>query len=123
MIQIDLPEDLAGLILCFDGRCYHAFLRDYIEGVYVSCYQRLSRKFTFKHALCKTKNLLYYACLASALRGVSPTFVKDRRCVRHQNQYGEIQKYHLVPSFKRMFQHHLAAKVRLFGSFINDTLP
>ncbi len=32
--ELELPE-IVGLILCFEGRIYHEFIRDFVESVYV----------------------------------------------------------------------------------------
>ena len=115
-----LPADLVAIVLCFDGRIYNAYVRDYIEMVYAKCYRQCFGRFTFKRALSRTKTLHYYAALAHAFRSVSSKYVKARKCVRHQKPYAkDIKKYRLVVPFKHILSQHLLSKSRLFGNFYN----
>lgn len=115
-----LPAELVAVVMCFEGRIYHAYVRDYIEGVYVKMYKQCFGNFTFKAGLRKTKTLHYYAALAQAFKAASTRFVKGRNCVRHQKKYARaIKRYKLHKPFRRTLQTNLATKTRLFGSFFN----
>ena len=114
------PPEIVGLVLCFEGRIYHEFVRDFVESVYVRAYRRCFRNFTFKQCLARTKTLTYYAVICQALRATNPHEVKKRKTMRHRMPYQDaIVKYKLHNQFVHMLDVHTLRKTRLFGSFFN----
>ena len=114
------PPEITGLILCFEGRIYHDFIRDFVESVYVRAYRRCFRNFTFRRCLARTKTLHYYAVICQALRTANPHEVKSRRTMRHRMKYKDaIVKYRLHPQFVHMLDIATLRKTRLFGNFFN----
>ena len=119
-LDVIFPPDLVGIILCFEGRIYHGFVRDFCESVYVKSYRNCFRNFTFKRCLVRTKTLTYYAVICQALRAADPRSIKQRKSVRHRLPYKDaILKYKLHQQFVRMLDVHTLRKTRLFGSFFN----
>ena len=119
-LDVLLPPELVGIVLCFEGRIYHDFVRDFIESVYVRAYRRCFRRFTFKKCLIRTKTLTYYAVICQALRAANPHEVKKRKTTRHRMPYKDaIVKYKLHKNFVHMLDVHTLQKTRLFGSFFN----
>ena len=56
-LDVLFPPEIVGLVLCFEGRIYHGFVRDFCESVYSHAYRRCFRNFTFKRCLAKTRTL------------------------------------------------------------------
>jgi hypothetical protein len=119
-LDVLLPPELVGIVLCFEGRIYHDFVRDFIESVYVRAYRRCFRRFTFKGCLAKTRTLHYYAVICQALRAANPHEIKKRKTTRHRMPHKDaIVKYKLHKNFVHMLDVHTLQKTRLFGSFFN----